>query len=164
MNRANSLVNVSSAIFQDVFLQPGCRDLWLPVGQSSRLMALGGLFLRGGQAIPSILRDELHHAQTPRNMNGVAGLLYLRAQLPPLNLAGCLAERAEGTARCSGSRGRAPCFRISHAVHHTPQYHRQMTALQTCTFRTQSGINHSANEELLFYIFTGRSELSLVSR
>lgn len=118
----------------------------------------------GGQAIPSILRDELHHAQTPRNMNGVAGLLYLRAQLPPLNLAGCLAERAEGTERCSGSRGRAPCFRISHAVHHTPQYHRQMTALQTCTFRTESGINHSANEELLFYIFTGRSELSLVSR
>lgn len=28
----------------------------------------------------------------------------------------------------------------------------------------ESGINHPANEESLFYIFTGRSELSLASR
>ena len=28
----------------------------------------------------------------------------------------------------------------------------------------ESGINHSANEESLFYIFTGTSEFSLVSR
>ena len=83
LNRANGLA-ISSAIFQDVFLQPGCRDLWLPVGQSSRHMALGGFFLsRGGQVIASILRDEIHQAQMSTNMKSMAGLLYLRVQISP---------------------------------------------------------------------------------
>ena len=84
LNRASGLANISSAIFQDVFLQPGCRDLWLPVGQRSRHMALGGFFLSGGgQVIASILRDEIHQAQMPTNMKSMAGLLYLRIQISP---------------------------------------------------------------------------------
>lgn len=45
-----------------------------------------------------------------------------------------------------------------------PQYHRQMTARQTHIQNAESGINHPANEESLFYILTGIVEWSIASR